>query len=156
MAYNRQPQSVLAGTALKQNPPPSILQPAGIIPVTLNADIASTASLGVIQVGSGLSITPLGVLSATGSGSSNVNVKLTAVNYTALATDYYIGAIKKDITITLPLSVSGKIYLIKNQVEGSIKVKGTGQNLDDSGDKTLGSEASLFVVCDGVRWNIIN
>jgi hypothetical protein len=155
MAYNRQPQSVLAGTALKQNPPPSILQPAGIVPVTLDADIATAASLGVIQVGSGLSITPLGVLSATGSGSSNISVKLTAVSYTALAADYYIGAIKKDITITLPLSVSGKIYIIKNQVEGNIKVKGTGQNLDDSGDKTLGSEKSLFIVCDGVRWNII-
>jgi uncharacterized protein YlzI (FlbEa/FlbD family) len=156
MAYNRQPQSVLAGTALKQNPPPNILQPAGIVPVTLDADIATTISLGVIQVGSGLSITPLGVLSATGSGSSNVSVKLTAVNYTALVTDYYIGAIKKDITITLPLSVSGKIYIVKNQVEGSIKVKGTGQNLDNAGDKTLGSEKSLFVVSDGTRWNIID
>jgi hypothetical protein len=155
MAYNRQPQSVLAGTALKQNPPPNILQPAGIIPVTLDADIATTTSLGVVQVGSGLSITPLGVLNATGSGSSNINVKLTAINYTALATDYYIGAIKKDITITLPLGIVGKIYIIKNQVEGNIKVKGTGQNLDNAGDKTLGTEASLFVVCDGVRWNII-
>jgi hypothetical protein len=156
MAYNRQPQSVLAGTALKQNPPPNILQPAGIVPVTLDADIATSTNLGVIQVGSGLSITPLGVLSATGSGSSNINVKLVAVNYTALAIDYYIGAIKKDITITLPLGIVGKVYIIKNQIEGSIKVKGTGQNLDNAGDKTLGYEKSLFVVCDGTRWNIID
>ena len=156
MAYNRQPQSVLAGTALKQNPPPSILQPAGIVPVTLDADIATATSLGVVQVGSGLSITPLGVLSATGSGSSNINVKLTAVNYTALNIDYYIGATKKDITITLPLGITGKVYIVKNQVEGNIKVKGTGQNLDNSGDKTLGSEQSIIVVFDGVRWNIID
>jgi hypothetical protein len=156
MAYNRQPQTVLAGTALKQNPPPSIVQPAGIIPVTLDADIATTTSLGVVQVGSGLTITPLGVLSATGSGSSDINVKLTAVNYTALATDYYIGATKKDITITLPLGTVGKVYVIKNQSEGSVKVKGTGQNLDNSGDKSLGSEASIIVVFDGARWNIVN
>ncbi len=155
MAYNRQPQSVLAGNALKQNPPPTTLQPAGIVPVTLDADIATTTNLGVIQVGGGLSITPLGVLSATG-GSGLINVKLTAINYTALITDYYIGATKKDITITLPLGIVGKIYIVKNQAEGSVKVKGTGQNLDNSGDKTLGSEASLFVVFDGTRWNIIN
>jgi hypothetical protein len=66
MAYNRQPQTVLAGMALKQNPPPGIIQPAGIVPVTLDADIATTTSLGVVQVGSGLSITPSGVLSAIG------------------------------------------------------------------------------------------
>lgn len=155
MAYNRQPQSVLAGNALKQNPLPTTLQPAGIIPVTLDADIATTTNLGVIQVGSGLSITPLGVLSATG-GSGLINVKLTAINYTALTTDYYIGVTKKDITITLPLGIVGKVYIVKNQSEGSVKVKGTGQNLDNSGDKTLGSEASLFVVFDGTRWNIID
>lgn len=155
MAYNRQPQSVLAGNALKQNPLPTTLQPAGIVPVTLDADIATTTNLGVIQVGSGLSITPLGVLSATG-GSGLINVKLTAINYTALATDYYIGATKKDITITLPLGIVGKVYIIKNQIQGNVKVKGTGQDLDSSGDKTLGSEASLFVVFDGTRWNIID
>jgi hypothetical protein len=60
MAYNRQPQTVLAGMALKQNPPPNVVQPAGIIPVTLDAEIATTTSPGVVQVGSGLSITPGG------------------------------------------------------------------------------------------------
>jgi hypothetical protein len=156
MAYNRQPQTVLAGNALKQNPLPSIVQPAGIIPVTLDAEIATTTNLGVVQVGSGLAITPLGVLSATNSGSSLISVKLTAINYTALVTDYYIGATKKDITITLPLGTVGKVYVVKNQCEGSIKVKGTGQNLDNAGDKNLGSEQSIIAVFDGARWNIVN
>jgi NADH:ubiquinone oxidoreductase subunit H len=154
MAYNRQPNVVFAGTALKQNPSASTVTPPGIIPVTLDAEIATTTSLGVIQVGAGLSITPAGVLSAANS-SGSINVTLTAVNYTATNSDYYIGATKKSITITLPLGTVGKVYIVKNQVEGSIKVKGTGQNLDDSGDKTLGSEASLIVVFDGTRWNII-
>jgi len=153
MAYSRPP--VQPGRGLKRIPVLPIESSSGVFDYALDADIATTTSLGIVQVGNGLSITPLGVLSATNSGSSNINVKLTAVSYTALVTDYYIGAIKKDITITLPLSVSGKIYIIKNQVEGNVKVKGTGQNLDDSGDKTLGSEKSLFVVCDGTRWNII-
>jgi hypothetical protein len=154
MAYNRQPNVVFAGTALKQNPPASTVTPPGIIPVTLDAEIATTTSLGVIQVGAGLSITPAGVLSAANS-SGSINVTLTAVNYTATNSDYYIGATKKSITITLPLGTVGKVYIVKNQVEGSIKVKGTGQNLDDSGDKTLGTEASLILVFDGTRWNII-
>jgi hypothetical protein len=156
MAYNRQPNVVFAGTALKQNPPASTVTPPGIVPVTLDANIATTTSLGVIQVGAGLAITPAGVLSATGEGSSLINVKLTSVNYTAIASDYYIGAKNKNITITLPLGIVGKVYIVKNQSEeGSIKVKGTGQNLDSSGDKTLGSESSLIAVFDGTRWNLI-
>jgi hypothetical protein len=156
MAYNRQPQTVLAGTALKQNPPPSIVQPAGIIPVTLDADIATTTGLGVVQVGSGLSITPSGILSATGGSSSFINVTLTNVDYTATATDYYIGATKKDIDITLPLGIVGKVYVIKNQVSGNIEVKGTaGQKIDTSSTKTLGSDDSIIVVFDGARWNTI-
>jgi hypothetical protein len=157
MAYNRQPQTVLAGLALKQNPPPSVVQPAGIIPVTLDSDIASTVSLGVVQVGSGLSITPSGILSATGSSSSSfINVTLTSTNYTATANDYYIGATKKDIDITLPLGITGRVYIIKNQISGNIKVKASAsQKIDTASDKTLGSEASIIVVFDGTRWNII-
>jgi len=155
MAYNRQPQTVLAGMALKQNPPPTILQPAGIVAVTLDADIATTTSPGVVQVGSGLSITPTGILSATG-GSSLINVKLTSVDYTATAADYYIGATKKDIDITLPLGITGKVYVIKNQVSGNIKVKASGgQKIDTSSDVTLGTNNSIVVVFDGTRWNVI-
>jgi hypothetical protein len=103
-----------------------------------------------------LSITPSGILSATG-GSSLINIKLTSIDYTATATDYYIGATKKDIDITLPLGITGKVYVIKNQVSGNIKVKATGgQKIDTSSDKTLGSEDSLVVVFDGTRWNVID
>jgi hypothetical protein len=156
MAYNRQPQTVLAGTALKQNPSPTIVTPAGVIPVTLDAEIATTASLGVVQVGSGLAITPAGLLSATGSSSGVVNVVLVSFDYTVKPTDYYIGATKKDIDITLPLGVTGKIYVIKNQVSGSIQVKTTaGQKIDNSSSKTLGTDDSLTVIFDGSRWNVI-
>jgi hypothetical protein len=162
MAYNRQPQTVLAGTALKQNPPPSIIQPAGIIPVTLDSDIATTTSLGVVQVGSGLSITLAGILSATGGDSScSVNIVLTSTNYTATADDCYIGATNGDdddnsITITLPIGVDGKLYYIKNQGKGNIKVQGTsGQTIDGSSSKTLGTNGSFIVVFAGTRWNIL-
>jgi len=157
MAYNRQPQTVLAGTALKQNPPPNIVQPAGIIPVTLDADIATTTSLGVVQVGSGLSITLAGVLSATGGGDSNfVNVKLTDFSYSVTATDSYVGATSKNIVITLPTGILGRVYYIKNQANGNIKVQGSGgQTIDGSASQTLGSDGGFMVVFDGSRWNIL-
>lgn len=155
MAYNRQPNVVFAGTGLKQNPPASTVTPPGIIPVTLDANIATTTSLGVVQVGSGLSITPSGVLSATGGGSL-INVYLTSVNYNVTLSDYYIGVIKKDVVITLPLGVTGKVFIIKNQIDGNIKVQCSGgQKIDTSSFKTLGDEASMIVVFDGTRWNLI-
>jgi hypothetical protein len=165
MAYNRQPQTVLAGMALKQNPPPTVLQPAGIVTVTLDAEIATTTSLGVVQVGTGLSITPAGVLSATGSGGGcSVDVKLISTNYTATLDDCYIGATNSghddeensSITITLPAGVSGKLYYIKNQGTGNVKVQGTsGQTIDGSSSKTLGTNGSFILVFAGNRWNIL-
>lgn len=157
MAYSRQPQVVIAnGGALKQTPSVSSQTPPGIVPVELEALIATTTNLGVVQVGSGLSITPTGILSATGSSSSFINVTLTNVDYTATAADYYIGATKKEIDITLPLGIAGRVYVIKNQATGNIKVKCSGgQTLDTSSSKTLGSESSIIIVFDGSRWNVI-
>jgi hypothetical protein len=157
MAYSRQPQVVRAnGGALKQTPTSDITSPAGIVTVELEALTATTTSRGVVQIGSGLSITPAGILSATGS-SSLLNVLLVGVDYTANIDDYYIGATKKSITITFPHGVDGKVYVVKNQAgDGSIKVQGTaGQKLDDSNSKTLGEDASLIAVFAGSRWNLI-
>lgn len=155
MAYNRQPNVVLAGKGLKQNPTSAGTTPSGIIPVTLDADIATTTSLGVIQVGAGLSITASGILSASG-GDTLLNVTLVDANYTANLNDYYIGALKKNITITLPSGITGKVYIVKNQMDGNVKVQGTGgQTLDGSSFKTLGDLASLIVLFDGIRWNLI-
>jgi hypothetical protein len=162
MAYNRLPQTVLAGVALKQTPPPSLIQPAGIIPVTLDAVVATTTSLGVVQIGSGLAITAAGVLSATGSSGDccTVNVTLTSRNYTATKDDCYIGVTRDDIlstiTITLPKGVLGKMYYIKNQATGNVKVQGSsGQTIDGSSFKTLGAILGFTVIFDGTQWNTI-
>lgn len=156
MSYSRPPNVVVAGLGLVQTPSPSTVIPAGIVPVQVDAAIATTSTLGVVKVGSGLTVTPQGLLSATGGSSIIVNVTLTAVNYTALATDYYIGATKNGITITLPLGILGKVYYIKNQINGSITLKGSGgQTINNSSSKTLGDEDGLIVVFDGTRWNVI-
>lgn len=152
MAYSR---PVLPGVGLRQRPVATTPAQTGVQQTTLDVDIATTFSLGVVQVGNGLNITPTGVLSTISNGF--INVTLTNINYTATATDYYIGCTKKDTTVTLPTGIVGKVYVIKNQSNGSIEVKATGgQKIDSSLDKTLGSNDSVIVVFDGTRWNIIN
>ena len=152
MSYTRPPASTLAGVALKQTPAPST---QALVPVVLDAEIATTTQLGVVQVGSGLSITPQGVLSATTS-SSLFAVKIVTANYTAIANDYYIGAIKKDITITLPTGVTGKVYVIKNEENGEITVTGTaGQKIDGSISEKLSTNKSLMIIFNGTEWQSI-
>jgi len=152
MSYTRPPASTLAGVALKQTPAPST---QALVPVVLDAEIATTTQLGVVQVGSGLSITPQGVLSATTS-SSLFAVKIVTANYIAIANDYYIGAIKKDITITLPLGVTGKVYVIKNEENGEITVTGTaGQKIDGSVSEKLSTNKSLMIIFNGTEWQSI-
>ena len=155
MAYSRPP--VQPGRALKRTPNLPAENTAGVFDFALDADIATTTSLGVVQIGSGLAITPLGVLSATNSGGSNfVNVKLTAVSYTITADDSYIGATNKNIEITLPTGLLGRVYYVKNQSSGNIKVQGTGgQTIDGAAVQTLGSNSGFMVVFDGSRWNIL-
>jgi hypothetical protein len=152
MSYTRPPASTLAGVALKQSPAPST---QALVPVVLDAEIATTTQLGVVQVGSGLSITPQGVLSATTS-SSLFAVKIVTANYTVVADDYYIGAIKKDITITLPKGVTGKVYVVKNEENGEITVTGTaGQKIDGSISEKLSTNKSLMIIFNGTEWQSI-
>jgi len=63
MSYTRPPASTIAGRALKQTPAPST---QAIIPVVLDADIASTTQLGVVKVGSGITVAVDGTISASG------------------------------------------------------------------------------------------
>jgi hypothetical protein len=72
------------------------------------------------------------------------------------ATDSYIGATNNNIVITLPTGILGRVYYIKNQISGNIKVQGTGgETIDGSSFQTLGTNAGFIVVFDGTRWNII-
>ncbi len=63
MSYNRPPNSVIAGRALTQTPESDILNPAGVLPVILDANVATTSSLGVVQIGANITVSPSGVIS---------------------------------------------------------------------------------------------
>lgn len=155
MSYSRPPNVIVAGQGLVQTPSQSTVTPAGVVPVTVDANIATTSSLGIIQIGSGLSVSPAGILSTIGN-SSLLNVYLTGVNYTANNTNFFIGTTEDDVIITLPLGVTGKVFIIKNQARGSIRVRGSsGQTLDGSTTKTLGTNSSLMALFDGTEWALI-
>ena len=154
MAYSRPP--VQPGRALSRTPAVPVESSAGVFDFALDADIATTTNLGVVQVGSGLAITPGGVLSATNSSSDFITVFLTNISYTATAADSYIGATKNNIVITLPTGQLGRVYYVKNQSNGNIKVQGTGsETIDGAAFRTLGSNAGFMAVFDGSRWNIL-
>jgi hypothetical protein len=69
MSYTRPPASVLAGQALKQTPSPST---QALIPVVLDAEIATTTQLGVVKVGSGIAVAVDGTISASGGGNYEI------------------------------------------------------------------------------------
>lgn len=82
MAYTRPPNSVIAGVGLAQIPASNSFSPSGATPVTINANIATTGSLGIVQVGGNINVTPGGVISIPQDVSSNANVTFGNVTIT--------------------------------------------------------------------------
>jgi len=99
---------------------------------------------------------PQGPAGPSGTQSGIIPVRLVNTDYDCVNTDYYIGATEKNITITLPAGQIGRIFVVKNQTDGNVRVEGTnGEKLDDSSFKILGTEGSLMVVFVTGRWNLI-
>jgi hypothetical protein len=98
-----------------------------------------------------------GIVTISATGEGIVKTVGVVLNYTALATDEYIGVTANPTIVTLPLGVTGKVYTIKNEAtNGNTTVKGTGlEKLDGSTTKSLNSYASLTVVFRNGIWNII-
>jgi len=113
-----------------------------------------------ITAGNNITISPAG-------GTGNVTINSTsdgifqtvgtAVAYTALATDEYIGVTANPTVVTLPTGITGKTYIIKNEgAGGGTIVTGTlGQLLDGSLTKNLGNNASISVIFRAGAWHII-
>ncbi len=163
MAYNRPPQVVIAGVALKQNPSPAIVQPAGIVPVTLDAKIATTTSLGVVQIGEGIDVTPEGVISVNGS-SSGCNTILVGEDYECESDDCYIGVNSiGPVTISLPVGISNGHQIVVKAEMGSpignrkVTIRTLDvSKIDDSSTVTLSTPySSLHFIYRGKNWHII-
>jgi hypothetical protein len=110
-----------------------------------------------IVAGTNISInTSTGAVTITASSSPLIQTTGTAVAYLATAADEYIGVTANPTVVTLPIGVTGKTYIVKNETTGNTTVTGTlGQLLDGSLTKTLGASASLTVVFRAGAWRIV-
>ena len=98
-----------------------------------------------------------GVVTISAASEGILKTVATAANYTATATDEYIGVTANPTLVTLPTGVVGKTYIIKNEATtGKTTVKGTGAEfIDGTANKDLTSYASLSVVFRNGKWNVI-
>lgn len=98
-----------------------------------------------------------GVVTISAASEGILKTVATAANYTATATDEYIGVTANPTLVTLPTGVVGKTYIIKNEATtGQTTIKGTGAEfIDGTATKVLTSYASLSVVFRNGKWNVI-
>lgn len=165
MAYTRTPNTVIAGKALNQTPQPVPLTPSGVLPVLLNANIATTTSPGVVIVGSNINVSNTGVISVTFPESRpGCNSRLITGDYTAALDDYYIGVLlSAAATLTLPLDPPDCVeYVIKLEFgepfgTKKLTIVASGANkIDDDTSITLTTPyQSVSLISRGNNWHII-
>ena len=118
---------------------------------------------GVVSLAAGSGITLSGTtgnITVSATGADFLNTIGVSNNYTATATDEYIGVNSTSlVTVTLPLGIAGRQYIIKEERgsgTGKVNVQGTSsETIDGSPFKQLTANASLSVVFRAGSWRII-
>lgn len=119
----------------------------GVLSLTAGAGITLSASTGNITISS--------------SGADLISVYGTSTNYTATATDEYIGVSSVTaVTISLPAGVNGRVYTIKDeygQGSGKITIQPvTGEQIDGKVNYVISVPyQSVSVVFRAGQWRII-
>ena len=107
---------------------------------------------------------PVGPIGPTGPAGTVANVPVSlidAATYTPTADEYFLGAIYNGaVTITLPASITGKVYIVKDSVGDSntnpITILAIGSTIDDLTSYTLNIDwSSVTLVYNGIEWNVI-
>ena len=139
----------------------------GISITSLTSDGPSASftvnNTGVLSLTAGTGITlsgSTGNITVSATGADFLNTIGVTSNYTATATDEYIGVNSTSlVTVTLPTGVTGRQYIIKEERgngTGKVNVQGTGaETIDGSPFKQLTANASLSVVFRAGQWRII-
>lgn len=118
---------------------------------------------GVLSLIAGTGITlsgSTGNITVSATGADFLNTTGVTSNYTATATDEYIGVDSTSlVTVTLPIGVDGRQYIIKEERgtgTGKVNVQGSNsEKIDNSPFKQLTANASLTVVFRAGQWRII-
>lgn len=122
--------------------------------------VNNTGVLSLIA-GSGITLSDsTGTITVSATGADFLNTNGVTSNYTATATDEYIGVNSASlVTITLPIGIDGRQYTVKEERgsgTGKVNVQGTGsEKIDGSSFKQLSANASLTVVFRAGTWRII-
>lgn len=167
MAYSRPP--VQPGRGLKRSPATPIETTAGVLDFKLDVDIATTSSIGVVQVGDGINVTPEGVISVDcdycGGSEQGCNTILVGEDYESESSDCYIGVDSLGpVSISLPVDISnGHQIVIKAEMDapmGNRKVTVNtrdGSKIDDASSITLTVPySSVCLIYRGKNWHIIS
>lgn len=138
------------------------------ISVTSLTDIGPASSFtvnntGVLSLTAGTGITLSGAtgnITVSATGADFLNTVGVTNNYTATATDEYVGVDSTSlVTVTLPIGVDGRQYVIKEEHgsgTGKVNVQGSdSEKIDNSPFKQLTANASLTVVFRAGQWRII-
>ena len=138
------------------------------ISITALTDVGPDAGFtvnntGVLSLIAGTGITlsgGTGNITVSATGADLLNTAGVTANYTATATDEYIGVNSTSlVTITLPAGITGRQYIIKEERgtgTGRVNIQGTGsETVDGSPFKQLTANASLTVVFRAGAWRII-
>lgn len=118
---------------------------------------------GVLSLVAGTGITlsgSTGNITVSATGADFLNTVGVTSNYTATATDEYVGVDSTSlVTVTLPVGVDGRQYVIKEEHgsgTGKVNVQGSNsEKIDGSPFKQLTANASLTVVFRAGQWRII-
>jgi len=140
---------------------------AGISLTSISTDGPTTSftvnNTGVLSLlaGSGITLSgSTGNITVSATGADIINTVGVTANYTATATDEYIGVNSTSlITITLPAGIDGRQYTVKEERgsgTGKVNVQGSSsEKIDGSSFKQLAANAALTVVFRGGQWRII-
>ena len=118
---------------------------------------------GVLSLIAGTGITLSGAtgnITVSATGADILNTVGVTSNYTATATDEYIGVDSTSlVTVTLPVGVTGRQYTIKEEHgsgTGKVNVQGSNsEKIDGSPFKQLTAYASISVVFRAGQWRVI-
>lgn len=136
-----------------------------ITSVTSNGPNAAftVINTGVLSLIAGTGITlsgGTGNITVSATGADVLNTVGVTSNYTATATDEYIGVDSTSlVTVTLPVGINGRQYTIKEEHgsgTGKVNVQGSSnEKIDGSSFKQLSSLASITVVFRAGQWRVI-
>lgn len=118
---------------------------------------------GVLSLVAGTGITlsgSTGTITVSATGADFLNTVGVTTNYTATATDEYIGVDSTTlVTVTLPPGITGRQYIIKEEHgagTGKVNIQGTAlETIDGSPFKQLTANASITVVFRAGQWRVI-